>query len=346
MKFVDERGFFLSPFAAQNLIDIYHQRSFKMPSHNQFPDVEEDRDAFSIHQEKIMNIVDVERIRKRNFKVLADPGGGVGSVYDKPFLEDLGCDVTMHNHKIGKVFPRVPEPTIKNLEETSALMKGGGFDIGFAQDPDGDRLLILDETGKAIGGELTLAVAIYGYLAHIKQYTGKIVVNLSTSRVMEHVGGMFGFDVLRSPVGEINVSEMMMKNGAVAGGEGNGGIIIPEIHCCRDSFAGMALVLDAMAANNMTVSEIVRQFPAYKILKRKIPLSMSTAHKVISLLKDSYPDGDTRDGLRVDKDDHWFHVRPSNTEPVLRVVTEGRKDKIGGIMEQLVERIHKMADGK
>ncbi|MCP5053773.1 MAG: phosphoglucosamine mutase [bacterium] len=346
LKFVDEKGLFISPFVALNLIDIYHQRSFRMPEENRFPDVEVERDAFSIHRRKILEILDVKRIRKRRFKVLADPGGGVGSSFDKPFLEALGCDVVMINDQMGKQFPREPEPTVRNLEDTSACMERGEFDIGFAQDPDGDRLSILDETGKPIGGELTLAMAIYGYLSRMNRSGGKVVVNLSTSRVMEDVAGMFGFEVLRSPVGEINVTEMMMKENAVAGGEGNGGIIIPEVHRCRDSFTGMALVLDAMAASGKTVSDIVGQFPVYKIVKRKIPISMSAAHKVISLLKESYRDGNTLDGLRVDTGEYWFHVRPSNTEPVMRIVAEGSEEKIDGVMDGLVKRIKRMKDGK
>lgn len=342
LKFVDRGGLFVSPFAALNLIDIYHQRSFRMPRENEFPEVETGRDAFNIHKRKILKLVDVQAIRQRKFKVLADPGGGVGVLFDKPLLEELGCQVVMLNDQMGIRFPREPEPTKRNLADTSACMKRGDFDIGFAQDPDGDRLSILDETGTPIGGELTLAAAIYGYLSRQKQKKGKIVVNLSTSRVMRDVAERFNFQVLNAPVGEINVSEMMMKEGAVAGGEGNGGIIIPAVHYCRDSFTGMALVLDAMAAHGKKISEIVDQFPEYEMISRKIPLTMSGAYKIISLLKDRYPGGDTRDGLRVDLEDYWFHVRPSNTEPVLRIVTEGKKGNIKKVADKLIAEIQDM----
>ncbi|MCP4147763.1 MAG: phosphoglucosamine mutase, partial [bacterium] len=295
LKFVDKNGLFLSPFAAQNMIDIYYQGSFRLPSENEFPDVEEERDAFKVHKEKILKIIDLEKIRSKRFKVLADPGGGVGALYDREFLEELGCEVTMINHNIGHRFPRNPEPTSKNLAATSAYMKGSGFDIGFAQDSDGDRLCILDETGLSIGGELTLAVALYGYLANKESNNksgnqhGKIVVNLSTTRVMDWVAQRFGCQVFKSPVGEINVSEMMLKEGATAGGEGNGGVIIPEIHLCRDSFTGMALVLDAMASSGKKISGIVQEFPKYKRLKKSIPLPMSAAARIISILKDEFP---------------------------------------------------------
>ncbi|NIM16279.1 MAG: phosphoglucosamine mutase [Candidatus Aminicenantes bacterium] len=343
LKFVDENGLFISPFAALNLIDIYHQQSFKIPSENKFPDVEVVKNAFNVHERKILKIVDVEQIRKQRFKVLMDPGGGVGALFDKKFLEALGCDVVMINDQLGDRFPRRPEPIAENLVKTSSYLAGGDFDIGFAQDSDADRLSILDETGLVLGGEITLAAALYGYLSRKKP--GKIVVNLSTSRIMEYVAEKFGFKVLKSPVGEINVAEMMIKERAAAGGEGNGGIMIPDVHCCRDSFTGMALVLDAMAKHGKKISQITAEFPSFKMLKKKIPLSMSEAHKIVLLLKDEYPgvDTDTRDGLRVDMEDHWFHVRPSNTEPVLRIIAEGHEGEIDRIVKKLIARIKRMA---
>jgi phosphomannomutase len=338
---VDENGLFISPFAALNMIDIYHQQSFKIPAENEFPDIELVKNAFNVHQKKILKIVDVEGIRKKRFKVLVDPGGGVGALFNKKFLETLGCELVMINDQLGDRFPRKPEPIAENLVETSSYMKSSDFDIGFAQDSDADRLSILDETGQVLGGEVTLAAALYGYLSRKKP--GKIVVNLSTSRVMEYVAGKFGFKVLRSAVGEINVAEMMIKERAAAGGEGNGGIIIPDVHYCRDSFTGMALVLDAMAKFEKKISQITAEFPSLKMLKKKIPLSMSEAHKIVSLLKDEYPGGDTRDGLRVDMEDYWFHVRPSNTEPVLRIVAEGHEGEIDRVVKKLITRIKRLA---
>jgi phosphomannomutase len=344
LKFVDDTGLFLSPFSALNLIDIYYQGSFKVPSENLFPSTQQEKEAFNIHKEKILDIIDVEQIRKKRFKVLADPGGGVGSVFDRQFLEELGCDVHMIHDEIGLRFPRNPEPTIENLQTTSKYMKNDDFDIGFAQDSDGDRLCILDEKGTAYDGELTLAVALYGYLAKQKkdEIPGKIVVNLSTSRISEYVAQHFGFDVSKSPVGEINVVEQMLKEKAVAGGEGNGGIIIPAVHHCRDSFTGMALVLDLMASSNLKMSHITAGFPKFKMIKSKLPLSMTGGHKIISVLKDQFPDGNTQDGLRVDTDDYWFHVRSSNTEPVLRIVAEGKQGQIEQLINNLTSKIKKM----
>jgi phosphomannomutase len=342
LKFVNQDGLFLRPFNALNLIDIYHQRSFIEPKDNIFPTVEEERDAFRIHMRKIHKLVDMNLIKKKRFRVLIDPGGGVGSIFTGKFLEYMGCKVDMINNEIGARFPRNPEPTIKNLEKTSQFMRKREFDVGFAQDPDGDRLSVLDECGQALGGELTLALALYGYLS--KERTGKIVVNFSTSRIIEHIAQLHGIKVVKSPVGEINVVETMIKEGAVAGGEGNGGIIIPKVHHCRDSFTGMALVLDVLAKENKKVSEIVERFPSFKIKKVKIPFSITGAHRVICLLKEEYPEANTLDGLRVDKEKFWFHIRPSNTEPVLRIIAEGDSVNIEKILGNLIKKIQNMGE--
>lgn len=341
LKFVNSDGIFLLPFTALNLIDLYHQGSFTVPQENNFPDVEEECNAFVVHKEKILKIIDRDLISRKKFKVLVDPGGGVGALFDKELLECLGCKVTMINEEMGCKFPRNPEPTAKNLVKTANYMKKGDFDIGFAQDPDGDRLSILDENGVALGGELTLAAALYGYLS--KGKPDKIVVNLSTSRIIEDVARRFNSDVIKSPVGEINVAEMIIKEKAAAGGEGNGGIIIPEVHYCRDSFTGMALVLDTMARYDKKISRIIAEFPDYKMIKIKMPFSMTGAHKVVTLLKEEYPGANILDGLRVDEKDYWFHVRPSNTEPVLRIVAEGKAGKIEDIAANLKKKIKKMA---
>lgn len=342
LKFVNRDGLFLRPFTALNLIDIYHQHSFLVPNQNVFPSVEVEKDAFSIHKEKIFNIIDVDLIRKKKFSVLVDPGGGVGSFFDLEFLESLGCRVDMINEKIRNRFPRDPEPTAKNLTKTSQYMMGKNFDVGFAQDSDGDRLSVLDENGTALGGEITLALAMYGYLS--RGTSGRIVINLSTSRITEHIAESFGIDVIKSPVGEINVIESMIGENAIAGGEGNGGIIIPEVHFCRDSFTGMALILDLMARENMKISGIVSRFPDFQIMKTKMPFSITGAHKVISLLKEEYPNANTSDGLRVDEKDYWFHIRPSNTEPVLRIIAEGKNVDVEKILSDLKNKIMGMGE--
>jgi len=340
LKFIDEAGLFISPYKASHLIDIYHQRSFITPEENIFPDVVPAEDAFAIHKRKILALVDTEKIREKRFRVLVDPGAGAGALYDKEFLESLGCDVDVINGVIGNGFPRNPEPLPENLGQASERMKEGGFDIGFAQDADADRLALLDENGRPLDSEYTLAISLSGYLKRVKP--GKVVLNLSTSRISEYAADHNGCRVVWSPVGETNVVKTMMEVGAVAGGEGNGGVIVPAVHHCRDSFTAMALVLDTLAQSGRKVSEIVKTLPALKMVKIKLPLSMTAANRVVRLLAEEYPEGNTVDGLKVEKEDYWFHIRASNTEPIIRIVAEGREGEIEDVVEGLKSRIIEM----
>ncbi len=340
LKFVNEEGLFLPPFTALHLIDLYHQGSFSEPQQNRFPEVEQEAEAFHLHMRKILHRVDPLRIRKRRLRVLADPGGGVGGRFDRELLEALGCEVDVLHEEAGAHFPRPPEPLPENLGAARARMAGGGFDVGFAQDADGDRLCVLDETGRPLGGEMSLALALSGFLAG--QRGGTVVVNLSTSNLSRHVARTHGARLVRSPVGEINVVERMRRENAVAGGEGNGGVIVPAVHPCRDSFTGMALVLDLLARENQPLSALVAGFPPYRMESVKLPFTSAAAHRLLSLLAEEYPGADTSDGLRVEEGERWFHVRASNTEPVLRIVAEGPGDEAGELVGRLRERIRQL----
>lgn len=344
LKFVAGNGLFLTPFQSLNLIDIYHQRAYMAPERNEFPPVEEEHEAFAIHQRRVAAVVDTAAIRKRRFSVLVDPGGGVGALYDRPFLTGLGCRVAVLHEKLGARFPRNPEPVAEHLETASKHMRGGDFAVGFAQDADGDRLAVLDETGRPIGEEYTLPLALTAFF-HSHPGTARIVVNQSTSRLTEAVARRHGVEVVRAPVGEINVVERMKKIGAPAGGEGNGGVIIADVHHCRDSFTAMALILELLAVSGKTVAQLVAELPPYRMIKRKMPFPMTTASRIVSILREEYPDGDTADGLRVDTPEHWFQVRASNTEPVLRVVAEGAPDTVEPVVQGLEARIAAIARG-
>ena len=341
LKFVDEKGLFLFPFRAAHMIDIYHQRDFIAPASNSFPEVRVDSDAFEIHKKRIFEIVDVEKIKSCRFKVLMDPGAGAGVPYDKSFLEELGCSVEMIHCELRESFPRNPEPLPENLGAASEKIRRGNFDVGFAQDADADRLALLDDKGNPLEGEFALAISLMGYLKGKEK--GKVVFNLSTSKISEFVAQREGFEVHYAPVGEINVVEKMISLKAIAGGEGNGGVIIPAVHHCRDSFTGMALTLENMAKTGRKLSEIVAELPQYKMIKKKIPLSMTGAARVVSMFKEIYPEANSEDGVRVDGADYWFHVRPSNTEPVLRLMAEGVEGEIEAIVAKVEEKIAEIA---
>jgi phosphomannomutase len=225
-------------------------------------------------------------------------------------------------------FPRNPEPVAENLSDLCSAVRKHNADLGFAQDADADRLAAVDERGIPIGEEYTLALAVDSYLK--RKQKSPVVVNLSTSRVMEDVADRSKVNIFKSKVGEINVARKMAEMDAKIGGEGNGGIMVSDIHTCRDSFSGMALLLEYIAWSGKKLSEIRAEFPDYYMVKHKVKASFKDWRKILSRLKHKYRGGKIvdLDGLRVDYPDFWFHVRPSNTEPVVRVQVEAKSEKL------------------
>ena len=283
-----------------------------------------DPEAVRRHVEQVLALpyIDVARIRARNFTVALDACRGAGAVVMPALLERLGCAVTAVNMEPDGRFPHPPEPVAENLGELAALTRAAGADVGFAVDPDVDRLALVDETGRAIGEDYTLALAARLVLAHRK---GVVVTNLSTSRVVDDVAEAAGSRVIRAPVGEVNVAVRMRDEGAVIGGEGNGGVILPELHLGRDAPLGAALVLQLLAEENRPLSAIVADHPRYAIVKDKLDRPNAPLDAVYAALGEAFPDAtrDTQDGLRLAWPDRWVHVRPSGTEPIVRVIAEG-----------------------
>ena len=240
-------------------------------------------------------------------------------------LKALHVETVCHGCDADGFFLHEPEPTEANLREVSPLVSQHGADIGFALDPDSDRLALIDENGRYIGEELTLALAARRRLGQVR---GPVVINLSTSKVTEAVAREFGCPVYRTPVGEINVVERMRLESAVLGGEGNGGVIDPRVGFVRDSFVAMALVLDLMAETGEPLSRLVDSLPRFAMVKHQYPLTGSGETGEVEALweriSSDYPsaEADRRDGLRLEWPDRWVHVRASNTEPIVRVIAE------------------------
>jgi phosphomannomutase len=287
---------------------------------------EEIADVTSAHLQLIEQTVDVERIRRRRFRVLLDANHGAGSVLGRPLLERLGCDVTVLGDPPDGLFAHEPEPTAENLATVLKRVTDIGADIGFCQDPDADRLAIIDERGRYIGEEYTLAMCVDHVL---RQTPGPIVTNCSTSRMSEDLARKYGVPFFRSAVGEANVVDEMLKRGAVLGGEGNGGAIDPRVVLVRDSFVGMALVLDALAARELPVSATVDELPRYAIYKSKLTLTREAVESAFDTLETHFSDAkaDRLDGLRLDWTPadgrgSWLLVRASNTEPIVRLIAE------------------------
>jgi phosphomannomutase len=283
-------------------------------------------DTTTDHLNLVERIVDVDRIRRRRFRVVLDANHGSGSVLGKPLLERLDCGVTLLGGNPDGLFGHEPEPTAENLGGVLASVAQLGSDIGFCQDPDADRLAIIDERGRYIGEEYTLAICVDHVLRHAK---GPVVTNCSTSRMTEDLARKYGVPFFRSAVGEANVADTMIRESALIGGEGNGGVIDPRVVLVRDSFAAMALVLDAMAERNLPVSALADELPRYAIYKTKLAVGRETIPNALSLLEKRFPEAtsDWLDGLRLDWQNRdgtgkWLLVRASNTEPIVRIIAE------------------------
>ena len=286
-------------------------------------DVLPDREAVSRHIDAVLALpfIDVDKIRARKFRIALDSCRGAGAIIVPELLDRLGCTVTAINLEPDGRFPRPPEPIPENLTELEALVRDSRSDIGLAVDPDVDRLALVAENGKAIGEDYTLALAAKLVLRH---RIGPVVINLSTSRVVDDVAIAAGAPVIRAPVGEVNVALRMRAEKAPIGGEGNGGVILPELHLGRDAPLGIAIVLQLLADEGRALSAIVADHPRYTIVKDKLDRPDASLTTVYEALKGAFPDAvaDSQDGLRLAWSDRWVHVRPSGTEPIVRVIAE------------------------
>lgn len=290
--------------------------------------VRDDPDAVTRHLDAILAlpVIDVAAIRARGFHVALDCVRGAGAVAIPPLLERLGVRMTgIHLEPDGR-FPHPPEPVPENLRDLGRVVKESGADLGLAVDPDVDRLALVDETGTAIGEDYTLALAVRAVLSgggNSKGGQPVVVVNLSTSLVVEDAARDFGARFVRAPVGEANVARAIREEAALVGGEGNGGVILPGLHIGRDAPLGVALILHYLAKVGAPLSRVVASAPRYTILKAKAPRAENLGAS-FDRMRSRFPDAsvDDRDGLRLAWRDRWLHVRPSGTEPIVRLIAE------------------------
>jgi phosphomannomutase len=283
-------------------------------------------DTTSAHLALIERIVDVARIRARGFRVVLDPNHGSGSLLGRRLLESLGCELTTLGGEPDGLFAHPPEPTAENLSSVLAAVPRAGADVGFCQDPDADRLAIIDERGRYLGEEYTLAICV----DHLLRSTpGPVVTNCSSSRMTEDLAQKYGVPFFQSAVGEANVVDEMLRRQAVLGGEGNGGVIDPRVGLVRDSFVGIASVLDAMAARGQPIGALADELPRYAIWKAKIQLPPDAVPAALDALERYFHDATPNrlDGLRLDWSQpdgsgSWLLIRASNTEPIVRIIAE------------------------
>lgn len=308
--------------AGEELVAILESRSFSYRSHDGLGTLETLADPLAPHFKRISALIDEQKISDRHFKVILDCNHGSGAVGGPLFLEDrLDCDLTVLGGSPDGRFEHPPEPIASNLQGLCAAVREQGADVGFAQDPDADRLAIVDNRGRYIGEELTLALALDHVLP---RRPGPVVVNGSTSRVTEDIARKHGCEFHRSYVGEANVVAKMNEVDAVIGGEGNGGVIEPRVGFVRDSFVAMGYVLEGLAARGGTLAEWVDELPHYVIVKDKLHCERGQVAAAMEALRKQFPDAiaNEGDGLRLDWPDRWVQVRASNTEPIMRVIAE------------------------
>jgi phosphomannomutase len=322
LKFIASTGLFLDNAEGIEMRAAI-EKGIRRATWDELGTVEQDDRAVSRHLERVLSIpyVDVAGIRKRRFKVALDCVRGAGSIIVPQLLERLGCTVSaIHIEPDGR-FPRSPEPTADNLKELERLVQSTGSAVGLAVDPDVDRLALVSNEGKAIGEDYTLALAARLVLRHRK---GPVVTNLSTSRLLEDVAKAAGVPIRRAPVGEVNVATTMRDMNSPIGGEGNGGVILSEVHLGRDAPVGIALILQLLHEENRPLSAIAGDLPKYIIVKDKLDRPKASLEVVYAALKKAFPtaEADTQDGLRLSWPDRWVHVRPSGTEPIVRVIAE------------------------
>jgi len=344
LKFVGADGIFLDTESGARVRDLAAQETLPRADWSEIGQVLEDDASIARHLDAILKlkVVDVSAIKKRKFRVALDCVRGAGGAIMPLLLERLGCRVYSINLETDGRFPRPPEPIPANLTDLGKLVRSKQADVGIAVDPDVDRLALVDEKGRAIGEDYTLAFAVRALLgkwkASAKRKLGPVVVNLSTSLVVDDAARDGGVDILRAPVGEAHVARMILGTKSPIGGEGNGGVMYPALHAGRDAPLATALVLALLARVERPVSDIVKAHPQYVIVKGKVPRGDRSAalDPVYEALRSRFPDADVNsdDGLRLAWSDRWLHVRPSNTEPIIRLIAEA---PTGALAEQLVE---------
>ena len=327
LKLLNERGEFLDDAEGKEVLAMADDMSWDYPTVDNIGKVvlREDFNVKHISQVLALPLVDVEAVRKRKFKVVVDAVNSVGGVVIPALLKELGCEVVELNCEPTGEFAHNPEPLPENLTEISEVIRKEGADMGIVVDPDVDRLAFVMENGEMFVEEYTL-VAVADYV--LKHTKGNTVSNLSSSRALSDVTSRYeGCSYAAAAVGEVNVVKKMKDTGAVIGGEGNGGIIYPELHYGRDALVGVALFLTYFAGLDMTMSELRKTYPAYFASKNKIELTPEiNVDLILETIKSRYSNERVNDidGVKIDFAENWVHLRKSNTEPIIRVYTEAK----------------------
>ena len=330
--------------AAEQIRQYFFDKHFALVDSLSHGKITTNEQTDTTHIDKVLTIADEEAIAAKKYKVVLDSVNGAGGRVTKKMLAKLGCEVVAINDEPTGIFAHRPEPIAKNLTGLCKVVKEEGADIGFAQDPDADRLAIVDESGTYLGEEYTLALAAK-YI--FSRETGKAATNLSTSRMLDDIALEADSHVIRTAVGEANVAAAMLEHNCIIGGEGNGGVIDLRVGPIRDSLVGIALVLQLMTETGKTVGKLAGEIPGYYMFKKKFAAEQTQARQILDLAKETFAGAElnTTDGCRFDFEDGWLHLRTSNTEPVMRVIVEAKNQEIARKYIDAVSDIRKKVSG-
>ncbi|MBR3677555.1 MAG: phosphoglucosamine mutase [Alistipes sp.] len=328
LKLLNEKGEFLNDKEGKQVLALAEQEDFLFPEIDSIGKVilREDFNPTHIEQVLSMRLVDVEKVKARKFKVVVDAVNSIGGVVIPALLRKLGCEVVELNCEPNGHFAHNPEPIPQNLTEITEVVRREKADLGVVVDPDVDRLALVNEDGTMFGEEYTL-VAVADYI--LSREKGNTVSNLSSSRALSDITVAHGGEYSASAVGEVNVTTKMKEVGAIIGGEGNGGVIYPELHYGRDALVGVALFLTYLAEQGVTMTELRKRYPAYYASKNKIELTPAIdVDKVLREIKERYASERVNDidGVKIDFAESWVHLRKSNTEPIIRIYTEAKSE--------------------
>ena len=349
LKLLNEKGEFISNAEGQRILEIAEQGQVEYAPNKKAGQYKQDHSQLDKHIQQVLDLplVDIEAIRNRKFKIVVDPVNSVGGIAIPALLEKLGVDqIHMINGDVNGQFAHNPEPLPENIREVCKELQNGSFDLGIVVDPDVDRLALVCEDGTPFGEEYTL-VTVADYV--LSQTPGNTVSNLSSSRALKDVTIKRGGEYVASAVGEVNVVEAMKANNAIIGGEGNGGIIYPELHYGRDALVGIALFLTQLAKFGKSCSMLRASYPNYHISKNKIELTPEIdVDKVLAGMQKKYEKQPqiTVDGVRIDFDSEWVHLRKSNTEPIIRIYAESESNATADhLANKIIQDIKEIVNG-
>jgi phosphomannomutase len=328
LKFVRNDGLYLNSTQGEELLDIYHQGEFVKIGWDKIKTSIQRLDATSLHLEKLNGVFNIEAIRAKRLTVAVDCCNGACARLIPRWLTDLGCEVLALNDDPSAPFPHSPEPKPETMAQLRAVVKAGRADIGFAHDADGERLGVVTEGGEPLSEELSFALASE---IRLQERVGPIVTNVSTSSAIDRIAARHSASVVRTPVGQAYISEAMLEYGAVLGGEGSGGIAVPEVNLTHDSAAAIGLILEWMAHNAEPVSDLVAQLPQLTMIKHNIMLEPNRLYSILQrfrlIVEREQLVHDFTDGIKVSLPDGWVHARVSNTESMIRLIVEADDDR-------------------